>query len=253
MPNENTRSADPLPVVVADVFERGSGIPAALERLGARVSIEPLTAGDYRIGGGIVVERKTVADLHGSLGRGRLWAQIGRIRDEAVTPILLVEGDDLDAGPRHPNAIRGALLAIFELGIGLLWSRGPADSALWLNRLAVRHARKTITRPPHAASHTTAPGVEVLAAVPGISTRTARVLLERFGSIAGLLDAGPDRWAEVDGIGAVRAHALAAALLNGDARDAPAARLNVGRQRQVFPNVPSAPDAESAQATQNAR
>lgn len=253
MPNETTRSADPVPVVVADVFERGSGIPAALERLGARVSIEPLTAGDYRIGGGIVVERKTVADLHGSLGRGRLWAQTGRIRDEAVTPILLVEGDDLDAGPRHPNAVRGALLAIFELGIGLLWSRDPADSALWLNRLAVRHARKTIARLPHAASQTPAPGVEVLAAVPGISTRTARVLLERFGSIAGLLDAGPDRWAEVDGIGAVRAHALAAALLNGDARDAPAARLNVGRQRQVFPNVPSARGAESARATQNAR
>lgn len=175
---------------MADVFERGSGIPAALEQLGARVSIEPLTAGDYRIGGGIVVERKTVADLHGSLGRGRLWAQIGRIRDEAVTPILLVEGDDLDAGPGHPNAVRGAILAISELGIGLLWSRDPADSALWLNRLAVRHARKTLARPPRAASQTPAPGVEVLAAVPGISARSARVLLERFGSIAGLLDAG---------------------------------------------------------------
>jgi hypothetical protein len=47
------------------------------------------------------------------------------------------------------------------------------------------------------------------------------VLLDRFGSIAGLLEAGPDRWAEVGGIGAVRAHALAAALLHGDARDAP--------------------------------
>lgn len=147
---------------------------------------------------------------------------MGKIRDEAVTPILLVEGDDLDAGPRHPNAVRGALLAIFELGIGILWSRDPADSALWLNRLAVRHARKTLARRPHAASPQPAPGVEVLVAVPGISTRTACVLLERFGSIAGLLDAGADRWAEVDGIGAVRAHALASALLNGDARGTPA-------------------------------
>ena len=67
-----------------------------------------------------------------------------------------------------------------------------------------------------------APGLEVLAAVPGISTRTAQVLLDRFGSIAGLLEAGPDRWAEVDGIGAVRAHALAAALLRGGTRDPPA-------------------------------
>src|ERR687888_1946294 len=114
--------------VVADVFEQGSGVPATLGRLGARVTVEPLPAGDYRLAGGILIERKTVADLHGSLARGRLWAQIGSIRDAAVTPLLLVEGDDLDAGPRHPNATRGALLAIAELGVVILRSRDPADS-----------------------------------------------------------------------------------------------------------------------------
>src|SRR5581483_1008259 len=50
----------PAPVIVADVFETGSGIPATLERLGARVVLEPLAAGDYRISGGVLVERKTV-------------------------------------------------------------------------------------------------------------------------------------------------------------------------------------------------
>ena len=41
------------------------------------------------------------------------------------------------------------------------------------------------------------------------------MLLERFGSVGGVLDAGPERWAEVAGIGTVRAYALAEALLNG--------------------------------------
>jgi ERCC4-type nuclease len=209
-----TKKDDPIPVVTADVFERGSGVPASLQRLGARVVVEPLTAGDYRIGGGDMIERKTVADLHGSLGRGRLWEQIGKIRDEAVSPFLLIEGHDLDAGPRHPNAIRGALLAIAELGVTLLWSRHPADSALWLHRLAVRHARKANARGrPRRMSELTEPGIEVLAAVPGISTHIARALLSRFGSIGGLLSAGPEHWAEVEGVGAVRAHALASALL----------------------------------------
>jgi len=63
----------------------------------------------------------------------------------------------------------------------------------------------------------TPPGVDVLAAVPGISTQTARALLARFGSVGGMLEAGPERWAEVEGIGGVRAHALASALLNGNA------------------------------------
>lgn len=207
---------DSIACVAADVFERGSAVPAALLRLGARVTVEPLAAGDYRIAGGVLIERKTVADLHGSLARGRLWAQVGRIRDAAVSPFLLIEGDELDAGPRHPNAIRGALLAIADLGVAILRSRDPADSALWIHRLAVRQVRRAQGRSrPEVAAAMSPPGVAVLAAVPGISDRTASALLERFGSVGGVLKAGPERWAEVDGIGSVRAHALAAALLNG--------------------------------------
>jgi len=35
---------DPVPPVTVDVFERGSGILAALQRLGARGTVEPLTS-----------------------------------------------------------------------------------------------------------------------------------------------------------------------------------------------------------------
>jgi DNA excision repair protein ERCC-4 len=217
---ERTQRIDEAaPLITADVFERGSGVPAALQRLGVLVTVEPLTAGDYRVGGGVLVERKTVADLHGSLGRGRLWDQVGKLRDEAVSPFLLIEGDRLDSGPRHPNAIRGALLAIVELGVTLLWSRDPSDTALWLHRLAVRHARKgSARRGSRPIAELPEPGLDVLAAVPGISTQTARALLAHFGSIGGLVSAGPEQWADVEGIGAVRAHALATALLNGKDR-----------------------------------
>ena len=44
-------------VVIVDVFERGSGVPAGLLRLGARVTVEPLAAGDYRIAGGVLTDR----------------------------------------------------------------------------------------------------------------------------------------------------------------------------------------------------
>lgn len=201
------------PVIVADIFEEGSGVPASLQRLGARVVVEALSAGDYRISGGAVIERKTVADLHGSLGRGRLWSQIGRIRDEAVLPFLFVEGADLDDGPRHPNAIRGCLLAIADLGIAVVRSQDPADTAQWLHRLAIRQERRRAST-PSPRRQAPPPGLSVLSGVPGISDSTARALLERFGSVERLLAAGPDEWAEVNGIGAVRAHALAEALLD---------------------------------------
>ena len=78
--------------LVADVFERDSGVPVALQRLGIDVSVAAMPSGDYGIPNGILVERKTVADLHGSIEQGRFFRQIGRIRDEAAFPYLLVEG-----------------------------------------------------------------------------------------------------------------------------------------------------------------
>lgn len=214
------RPHDPTTVVIVDVFEQASGVPAALTRFDLRVMVEPLPAGDYQIGGEILIERKTVPDLHGSLGRNRLWAQLGRLRDAAAYSCLLIEGTDLDAGPRHPNAIRGALLAVADAGITLLWSRDPDDTALWINRLALRHERRQAKAqragPPvrlTEAPSLSDPRLGLLSAVPGISIGTARTLLNRFGSIQHLIAAGPEQWADVDGIGAVRAHALATTLL----------------------------------------
>jgi hypothetical protein len=74
---------DPVAAVTADVFERGSGVPAALQRLGARVTVEPLAAGDYRLGGCVLIERKTVADLHGGVRSSRLSALDSPARDPA--------------------------------------------------------------------------------------------------------------------------------------------------------------------------
>lgn len=229
------QQTDPIAGVVADVFEEGSGVPAAVRRMGAQVTVEPLAAGDYRVAGGILIERKTVADLHRSLGRGRLWAQVGGIRDAAVTPFLLVEGDDIDEGPRHPNAVRGALLAIADLGVAILRSRDPNDSALWVYRLALRQARKGRSR-AERKSTMPRPGLAVLAAVPGISNGTARALIERFGTVEAMLEAGPQQWGDVPGVGSVRAHALAEALLRqGSPRvDAPT-RLRSAEQAIVRP------------------
>ncbi|TMM02258.1 MAG: hypothetical protein E6G02_11500 [Actinobacteria bacterium] len=41
---------------------------------------------------------------------------------------------------------------------------------------------------------------------------SARALLARFGSVAGVLSAGPEEWLEVPGIGPDRAKALAETL-----------------------------------------
>jgi Fanconi anemia group M protein len=180
---------------------RGRGIPTDVRRL---------TVGDY-VAGVAVVERKSVRDLHLSIIQKRLWPQIGRLSRSTRHPYLLVEGTDLDAGPLHPASVRGAILAMQELGIGLIRTSGTEDSALWLEILAGRdRPRRRSTRV--FASTMSSPQEAMLSAVPGISGVTARALLNQFGSVAGVLAANPADWLSTPGVGPKRAQALTALL-----------------------------------------
>ena len=200
--------------IVVDVHERQSGIAETLAELGADVEIASLPAGDYAVGADTLVERKRVRDLHGAVLNGRLWPQLSKLRAACAFPYLLVEGTDIDSGPLHHNAIRGACLAAIDQGIALLRSSRQRDSALWIHRLAVRcqAVEPAAERPPYAqrprpkASEETAEAL--LACVPGISSTSARALLERFGTVAAVVAADPADWLTVPGIGPERARAL---------------------------------------------
>jgi ERCC4-type nuclease len=204
----------PGPKIVVDVHERPSGVPDALTRLGTLVEVASLPAGDYAVSADCIVERKSVLDLHGSILKGRFWPQIGKLKAECEFPHLLVEGRDLDRGPLHPNAIRGACLTAIELGVALLRSDDRDDSARWLHRLAVRRQRveRAPDRPGYAQRPKVSTGVSAaeaaLAVVPGISVVYARALLARFGSVHAVLQATVDELVAVPGIGSERAQAL---------------------------------------------
>ena len=202
--------------ILADVHELPSGVPGRLAALGVDVEISALPAGDYCVARGVLVERKSVLDLHDSLLKGRLWRQVGALRRASSRPFLLVEGRDLDRGPIHPHAIRGVCLAVQEQGIHIIRTTDVQDTALWLWRLAVR-ARITRPRPERPVydqipNWKENPPEAVLTAVPGISVRLARSLLVEFGSVAGVIEAGPQRWVRVEGVGRTRAEALTKAL-----------------------------------------
>ena len=200
--------------IVVDVHERQSRIAETLAELGAEVEIASLPAGDYAVGAETLVERKRVLDLHAAVLKGRLWPQLGKLRGACAFPYLLVEGTDIDRGPLHHNAVRGACLAVIDQGIALLRSGNQRDSALWIHRLAVRcqQVEPAAERPAYAQRPRPKPGDEtaeaLLGAVPGISTTSARALLERFGSVAAVVAADPAEWLTVPGIGPEKARAL---------------------------------------------
>jgi ERCC4-type nuclease len=197
-------------LVLVDVFERDSRPLEALQRLGVKTELRRLPVGDYDVGSAIV-ERKSVRDLHLSIVRSRFWPQVGRLARSRRTPYLLVEGPELDAGPLRPAAVRGALLAVSELGVGLIRSTDAEDSALWLKVLAGRSMRRRPRRVYPRAKRAD-PSVAVIAAVPGFSSTSAQRLLDRFGSVSDIVAAGPENWLSVPGVGPKRARSLWEAL-----------------------------------------
>lgn len=206
------RSSPPAPVL-ADIHERASRVPDVLAELGVSVEVVPLPAGDYAVGPAILVERKSLPDLHETILKGRFWQQIDKLRRASLWPFLLVEGQHLDDGPIAPRAIRGICVGAIARGIRLIRTEDRHDSAMWLQALALRVGRTASTDRPVYAQRPRPTGTKetaeaVLAAVPGISTVCARALLSHFGSVAAIAAAHPNAWMDVRGIGPEKARAL---------------------------------------------
>lgn len=80
--------------IIVDVRELRSSLPYVLYRTGW-FQLEPATIaiGDYLLSPEICVERKSVADLIGSLNSGRLYTQVSAMVRVYEVPVLLIEFD----------------------------------------------------------------------------------------------------------------------------------------------------------------
>jgi DNA excision repair protein ERCC-4 len=189
--------------ILVDYGERRSRLPTHLVELGLGLDVTlcSLDVGDVSVSDRAVVERKTVPDLHRSIATGRLWRQVGSMRSVLSVPYLVVEGVDLSAGPVVPEGVRGALLAVAESGVTVIRSADVEDSAAWIRSIAIRVTRSA-SRPTRRRSRArSGSAYDLLRAVPGVTPRAARGLLERFGSVAGVAAATEAELGSVQGVG----------------------------------------------------
>jgi ERCC4-type nuclease len=203
-------------VITADLHERASNVPSLLEGLGAHVEIRALSRGDYVVGPGTVVERKTIRDLHLSIMNGRFWRQMAKIRAAGTSPYLVIEGVSVFAGPVRNNGVRGACLAVSDLGIAIIRTQDAHDTAAWLYRLAVRRQEDLLRVQPRYLRRPQSAGISpseaALAAAPEVSVITARNVLGAFGSLRAVSEASLDELQTVPGVGIKRATAIAALI-----------------------------------------
>ena len=191
----------PLTILV-DHGERASGVPVHLGCLGAEVVYGSLRTGDYVIGTSTAIERKSIPDLHRSIATGRLWRQIGALRSSFDARYLLLQGQTLYGEDVAPGGLRGALLAVADSDVHLVWARGSRDAAHWIHAIASRvTGRRRQSRARRPSVRTSA---SLLALVPGVSPPIAAELIRTFGSVAAVAQATDKDLLAVRGLGPVR-------------------------------------------------
>ncbi len=195
--------------IVGDYREKASPVMKELLDAGVGLELKQLAVGDYHISDRVVVEYKQVTDFVDSILDGRLLAQLKSLRQYSK-PILLIEGEaDIYSVRRiHPNAIRGMLATItVSFGTPILWSKSPRETAGLLIALARREQAGGAEFQYHSAKP---PSDEelmeyIIAAFPGIGSQLAKPLLEKFGSIRGIVNASQEELREVSLIGEKKA------------------------------------------------
>lgn len=134
--------------VIVDTRELRSSLPMLLHQ--SKLTIVPITleVGDFILSNDIGIERKTVPDLHGSFGSGRLFNQAEALCRHYKHPCLLIELDTdrslslaAVSGGVPSELLATSILSKMVLlvqqfsSLRLLWARGPHDAAELFGRL----------------------------------------------------------------------------------------------------------------------
>ena len=205
--------------LAADIHEQASGVPSLLAQMPSiQVVTAMLPCGDYCSGNVLGIERKTAVDLGRSIVDGRLFHQAGSLRRSYRRPLLLVEGlcdGTAVAGVPWP-AVRGALISVsVSFGVPVLRSTEARDSAL-LIATAARQISEPFdipyVRPGYRPTGWRRRALYILQGLPRVGPQRARALLERFGSVAGVVAADLSALADVAGIGRAVARSIREAL-----------------------------------------
>lgn len=195
-------------VMIVDTREPDA-LADLVELCGADVEREPLPAGDYHAGK-YLVERKEWSDMAGRLLSGTLFEQVDvlvKVADEAdLEPVYVAEGArDLEHTTLGDNdELTAALARIVQMGASVVPTAGAAATARFvavLDRDAPDDTGRSVRAPPDEPDDPRSVAKHVLMGVPGIGPSMADVLLDEFGTVAGIAGADEDELLGIDGVG----------------------------------------------------
>jgi len=187
-----------------------------LEGMGADIERRVIEVGDFLCSERLVVERKTRADFEQSIMDGRLFTQLQNMIANFERVVVVVEGVS-DEERLTRNAILGAYAAIIaDFGASLMFTRDKEATAELVYSFA-KHEQlaKKITMRVFAKRKTLTPNDtmrSIVEMLPLIGPKSAKKLLEHFGTVEKVMSASEQELSEVEGIGPKRAKLIRAIL-----------------------------------------
>ena len=189
---------NPKTPIILDKRENNSLIKANLIEQSANFQEEILEIGDYLINE-TIVERKSYQDFTASITDKRLFNQISQMK-KYQTQYLILEGFDFTYKSRlHPNAIRGAILAIAKL-IPIIYTENETDTTAFLITIAKRQEKlpqEFSTRQTKSKQTLEQQKQFILEGFPGIGPTIAKSLLENFSSLKKIFNATKEELLEI--------------------------------------------------------
>ena len=198
--------------IFVDHREVKSGIPSALEDLGAEVIIKTLEVGDYHVSDDVIIERKTTSDfIHSIIDEpGHLYGQLADMMREYNRSILMIEGAPMDLYTERAvgaNSIDGMILSAARFDASMIWTLSADHTARMIYREAEHEQvdqMKNKGSPHGKRSQMTLPQRQeyVVSAIGGgVGPTMADVLLKHFKSVRAVMTAKINDLMEVEGVG----------------------------------------------------
>ncbi|MER5174953.1 MAG: ERCC4 domain-containing protein [Candidatus Nitrosocosmicus sp.] len=211
--------------IVVDEREKNSQVPNLLKIMGVFVDFEQLAVGDYIVSSETVIERKTIHDLINSIYDGRLFIQCSDLINHYSKPLIIIEGNITDLDNREKMDLNSKLIVdkirvaydtlikiALDFRIPILYTPSIYYTAELLIHLASNHLRDKNDGPLLKKIKKSNPfyiqQLYVLTSLPGIGTKLATRLLDKFHSPKNVLNASIAELARVPGLGNMRAEKI---------------------------------------------